>query len=221
MVDEKNGDAEAVHAHEENGGKDDIRSASPVQAIKATLDAAGGAPNPWGSGHRRLYLACLVLYLCSTMNGEFEFTYYILPPSQLIFLRLRWVSDGIYQRPPRVPEVLQSIIRRLFNHRSRLLHLPDRTDDGCSVYMDLRLERSKVDRHHKLVSRRVLSRLHVLGTHTPLFHRRPLPPELLLDYLYRRRADAASRSCAAAASCYCGGHIQHAVLHGEHHCDVW
>ena len=73
MADEKNKGAEGLHAHEENAPKDDMHPASPVQAIQATLDAAGGPPNPWGKGHIRLYLACLVLYLCSTMNGESRF----------------------------------------------------------------------------------------------------------------------------------------------------
>lgn len=26
-------------------------------------------PNPWGRGHIALYGCCLVVYLCSTMNG--------------------------------------------------------------------------------------------------------------------------------------------------------
>ncbi|KAH7489688.1 Lactose permease [Fusarium oxysporum f. sp. matthiolae] len=28
-----------------------------------------GAPSPWGKGHLQLYMACALIYLCSTMNG--------------------------------------------------------------------------------------------------------------------------------------------------------
>lgn len=38
-------------------------------AMEAVLDASGGAPNPWGRGHIQLYISCLVIYFCSTMNG--------------------------------------------------------------------------------------------------------------------------------------------------------
>lgn len=39
-------------------------------AIENTLIEAGGAPNPWGRGHIKLYLLCGLVYLCSTMNGK-------------------------------------------------------------------------------------------------------------------------------------------------------
>jgi hypothetical protein len=39
-------------------------------AIENTLIEAGGAPNPWGRGHIKLYLLCSLVYLCSTMNGR-------------------------------------------------------------------------------------------------------------------------------------------------------
>lgn len=29
-------------------------------------------PNPWGLGYLRLYLFCSLIFLCSTMNGEFN-----------------------------------------------------------------------------------------------------------------------------------------------------
>lgn len=29
-------------------------------------------PNPWGLGYLRLYLFCSLIFLCSTMNGEFS-----------------------------------------------------------------------------------------------------------------------------------------------------
>lgn len=47
-------------------------SEDPGAAMETALDASGGAPNPWGRGHIQLYLCCLVIYLCSTMNGNWE-----------------------------------------------------------------------------------------------------------------------------------------------------
>ncbi|KAL2862478.1 sugar porter family MFS transporter [Aspergillus lucknowensis] len=38
-------------------------------AIAVTFDVLGGRPDPWGRGHLQLYGACLIIYLCSTMNG--------------------------------------------------------------------------------------------------------------------------------------------------------
>lgn len=32
------------------------------------------APNPWGKGHKRLYMYCALIYLCSTMNGMLSCT---------------------------------------------------------------------------------------------------------------------------------------------------
>ncbi|OQV04538.1 hypothetical protein CLAIMM_09401 [Cladophialophora immunda] len=42
-----------------------------ISAANAAFAAALGqnAPNPWGRGHIALYGCCLVVYLCSTMNG--------------------------------------------------------------------------------------------------------------------------------------------------------
>ncbi|KAH7129721.1 general substrate transporter [Dactylonectria estremocensis] len=54
--------------HEEDGLHDSKASAQPEAAV-AILDASGNAPNPWGRGHLKLYLACGLIYLCSTMNG--------------------------------------------------------------------------------------------------------------------------------------------------------
>lgn len=39
------------------------------QAIATTLEAAGQKPDPFGPGHVKLYLFCLIIYFCSTMNG--------------------------------------------------------------------------------------------------------------------------------------------------------
>ena len=41
-------------------------------AIAATLQDAKAVPNPWAWGHIQLYLICGIVYLCSTMNGEFH-----------------------------------------------------------------------------------------------------------------------------------------------------
>jgi hypothetical protein len=38
------------------------------EAIATALDNVG-APSPWGRGHLQLYMACALIYLCSTMNG--------------------------------------------------------------------------------------------------------------------------------------------------------
>ncbi|KAL3487615.1 putative transporter [Aspergillus germanicus] len=46
-------------------GERDVRPGAIVHAF----DALGGTPNPWGRGHLKLYAACLIIYLCSTMNG--------------------------------------------------------------------------------------------------------------------------------------------------------
>jgi hypothetical protein len=43
------------------------------EAIETTLIEAGGAPNPWGKGHVKLYMLCGLIYLCSTMNGKSQF----------------------------------------------------------------------------------------------------------------------------------------------------
>ncbi|KAJ4248467.1 hypothetical protein NW762_012804 [Fusarium torreyae] len=40
----------------------------PPEAIPTTHDAEG-QPSPWGQGHIQLYMACALIYLCSTMNG--------------------------------------------------------------------------------------------------------------------------------------------------------
>ncbi|KAK0105008.1 hypothetical protein ONS95_004622 [Cadophora gregata] len=44
----------------------------PANAEPETL-AAVERPNPWGKGHRSLYLMCALIYMCSTMNGNSPF----------------------------------------------------------------------------------------------------------------------------------------------------
>lgn len=45
------------------------KAMSGPEAIASTLEAAGQKPNPFGPGHVKLYLFCLIIYFCSTMNG--------------------------------------------------------------------------------------------------------------------------------------------------------
>ncbi|KAF9888224.1 hypothetical protein FE257_009219 [Aspergillus nanangensis] len=56
------------HPDNEAMAEKNASSAQP-NAIAATFDALGGAPDPWGRGHLQLYGACLIIYFCSTMNG--------------------------------------------------------------------------------------------------------------------------------------------------------
>lgn len=55
--------------HDESAIDEKIASSMQPQGIEATFDAIGGAPSPWGRGHLQLYGACMLIYLCSTMNG--------------------------------------------------------------------------------------------------------------------------------------------------------
>ncbi|RGP80680.1 lactose permease [Fusarium longipes] len=48
-----------------NGEKE---STQAPEAIATTLENVG-APSPWGKGHIKLYMACALIYLCSTMTG--------------------------------------------------------------------------------------------------------------------------------------------------------
>lgn len=50
-------------------------SHSSIEKIDTTnvaenLTAISQPPSPWGKGHRTLYFCCLLVYLCSTMNGN-------------------------------------------------------------------------------------------------------------------------------------------------------
>lgn len=51
------------------GSPDERDDSGKPEAIVNTFNALGGPPNPWGRGHLQLYAACLIIYLCSTMNG--------------------------------------------------------------------------------------------------------------------------------------------------------
>ncbi|KAL3602815.1 hypothetical protein FPOAC2_07127 [Fusarium poae] len=55
--------------HIDNGGEDRKENTQAPEAIVTALGAHGAAPSPWGRGHIQLYMACALIYLCSTMNG--------------------------------------------------------------------------------------------------------------------------------------------------------
>lgn len=55
------------HANMEAENEEKINT---PEAIVTALDAAGGRPNPFGRGHIKLYLFCMIIYFCSTMNGR-------------------------------------------------------------------------------------------------------------------------------------------------------
>lgn len=85
------------HHDEGDDGPQKTRVTQP-DAIVNAFDAAGGAPNPWGRGHLRLYLACMIIYLCSTMNGECSVRIKDASTSVVTGCRLRRVSHGQHQR---------------------------------------------------------------------------------------------------------------------------
>ncbi|KPM39227.1 Lactose permease [Neonectria ditissima] len=68
MADKAEFETHTAYNHDEDGAAEKNPPEQP-EAIQATFDALGGAPNPWGRGHLQLYGACLIIYLCSTMNG--------------------------------------------------------------------------------------------------------------------------------------------------------
>lgn len=59
------------------GGDPEIRhdekSLAHPEAIAATLEVTGGRPDAFGKGHIKLYLCCVIIYFCSTMNGLLAF----------------------------------------------------------------------------------------------------------------------------------------------------
>lgn len=44
----------------------------PIGVHVENLAEVGKPPNPWGKGARKLYMMCALLYLCSTMNGNWS-----------------------------------------------------------------------------------------------------------------------------------------------------
>jgi hypothetical protein len=69
MTDTAKFEMRAHSTHDENAIDEKNAASMQPQAIEATFDAIGGAPSPWGRGHLQLYGACMLIYLCSTMNG--------------------------------------------------------------------------------------------------------------------------------------------------------
>lgn len=58
---------------EEHDPRDDYqeKEKSPSAAGHVeNLAEVGKPPNPWGKGARQLYMMCVLIYLCSTMNGN-------------------------------------------------------------------------------------------------------------------------------------------------------
>ncbi|RGP70019.1 lactose permease [Fusarium sporotrichioides] len=60
---------EPVSQHIDNDVEDSKEHTQTPDAIATALGASGAAPSPWGRGHIQLYMACALIYLCSTMNG--------------------------------------------------------------------------------------------------------------------------------------------------------
>jgi MFS family permease len=55
--------SQSEHVHNEKQ-----EAVQTPDAIATALNSVG-APSPWGKGHLKLYMACALIYLCSTMNG--------------------------------------------------------------------------------------------------------------------------------------------------------
>lgn len=72
MVDSEKTAPDHHEHHEDDHASISKAPADSSAAMESALDASGGAPNPWGRGHIQLYLCCMIIYLCSTMNGNLE-----------------------------------------------------------------------------------------------------------------------------------------------------
>lgn len=72
MVDAEKPGPDNYEHHEDDHASVSKAPADPSAAMESALDASGGAPNPWGRGHIQLYLCCMLIYLCSTMNGKLK-----------------------------------------------------------------------------------------------------------------------------------------------------
>ena len=68
MTEKLDGDGPAQH-HENSGLQDDRTSPQPVAVASLPKESW---PNVWGPGHRKLYMICGLVYLCSTMNGKYK-----------------------------------------------------------------------------------------------------------------------------------------------------
>lgn len=56
--------------HEEDGLRDAKKAPIQPEAAVAILEASGNAPNPWGRGHLKLYLACGLIYYYILTNSN-------------------------------------------------------------------------------------------------------------------------------------------------------
>lgn len=93
MVDpEKRAPGHSQH-HEDGHSVISKPTEGPSAAMETALDATGGAPSPWGRGHIQLYLYCLVIYLCSTMNGTSDLNQPLPPKSFSNRLPLQATTD--------------------------------------------------------------------------------------------------------------------------------
>lgn len=63
--------------------------------------------NTWGRGSLHLYAVCLLVYLCSTMNGTSRSNRTIMMACGLIGNRLRRITHGLHQRRPELHFLLQ------------------------------------------------------------------------------------------------------------------
>ena len=77
-MDEKTAAADGQHIHFEHTTAADLADSGYAKTKEKDIKAANAdyaaavtenKPNPWGKGYLTLYGYCLVLYLCSTMNG--------------------------------------------------------------------------------------------------------------------------------------------------------
>ena len=109
----------------------------PIKGLEHVGEIAD-RPSVWGKGHRKLYLCCALVYLCSTMNGT--------PPSPSNLsisnktIRIRWLFNGIHKCHSGIPCLLQSRRERNSKYRPRILDISNWTNGWCFVYLDLWLE---------------------------------------------------------------------------------
>ena len=61
----------SVVSHRSEKNKHEHEGHDTLPAAVASLPK-DSQPDPWGSGHRKLYMVCTVVYLCSTMNGQYS-----------------------------------------------------------------------------------------------------------------------------------------------------
>jgi hypothetical protein len=72
MEDHKGSTTEHFEPPRKGSTGSEVLTEKTIHAHNATLAAAlsEDKPNPWSKGYLRLYAICLLVYLCSTMNGK-------------------------------------------------------------------------------------------------------------------------------------------------------